>query len=240
MLSAFVCVLVASASAQLCGGDVAVVAYNTEGVDSFAWVALRDLPPGTEIHFASACVSNGWFRWGDHLGRPVGPGPLTWTGTNLLKAGTVVSWVSSTQRCWSVGVLSGGVPSLSSSGDQIFAYTGTIVYNAAGTAPWLGDPSLARMLYGLNFANDGWDSVTGGNLSTSFIPAGLSVEAGTAVHVGDYHNAFYGGPRAGAAAEILACIANSSNWVTSVNSIHPSLWPSAFEIRSSGMILSVQ
>ena len=122
--------------AQLRAGDVAVIAFNTDNPDSFAWVALRDMPSNTVIHFTSSSVSNDWFRWGDHLGRAVSPGPLTWTSTNPVPSGTVVSWVSGTQRCWSVGVLAGGVPTLSSSGDQLFAYAGTIASNSLGVAPW--------------------------------------------------------------------------------------------------------
>ena len=225
---------------QIQPGDLAVVAYNTVGTDSFAWVALRDLPQGTVIHFVTACVSNGWFRWGDHLGRTVQPGPLTWTSTNGVKAGSVISWISSTQKCWSVGAISGGAPALSSTGDQIFAYTGTIVSNSAGRAPWIGDPAQARMVYGLNFANEGWDNVTGGNLVTSFIPAGLSVSACTAVHVGNQRNAFYAGPCTGTVSKILSAISNSRNWVTSVDWINPDQWPARFSVKPAGTFLIVQ
>jgi len=226
--------------AQLVAGDVAVVAYNTDGTDAFAWLALRDMPIGTTIHFTSSSVSNGWFRWGDHLGRAVGPGPLTWTSTNFIKAGTVISWISGTQKCWSVGAISGGAPALSSSGDQIFAYTGTVVSNAAGIGPWWGDPAHAVMLYGLNFANAGWDNLNGGGSSTSYIPEGLSVQAGTAVHAGTNRNAFYAGDCSGTAAQILAAISNPGNWVVSVNSINPGQWPAVFAVKAAGTLISVQ
>jgi hypothetical protein len=225
---------------QLQPGDMAVVAYNTAGTDSFAWVALRDMPQGTVIHFTSSSVSNGWFRWGDHLGRAVAPGPLTWTSTNLIKAGSVISWISGTQKCWSVGSLSGGAPVLSSSGDQIFAYTGMVASNSAGRAPWIGDPAQALMVYGLNFANEGWDNVTGGGPNTSFIPPGLSVEACTAVHAGNQRNAFYAGPCSGTVSRILAAISNSSNWVTHVDWINPNQWPVKFGIKPTGTFLIVQ
>jgi hypothetical protein len=228
------------AYSQLKPGDLAVVAYNTVGTDSFAWVALRDMPQGTVIHFTSACVSNGWFRWGDHIGRPVAPGPLTWTSTNGVKAGTVISWISGTQKCWSAGAISGSAPALSSTGDQIFAYTGLIASNSIGQAPWIGDPAQALMLYGLNFANEGWDNVTGGNLITSFIPAGLSVAACTAVHAGNQRNAFYAGPCTGTVSRLLSAISNSSNWVTSVEWINPDQWPVKFPVTPTGTFLIVQ
>ncbi len=225
---------------QLRPGDLAVVAYNTAGMDSFAWVALRDMPQGTVIHFTSSSVSNGWFRWGDHLGRAVAPGPLTWTSTNLVKAGSVISWISGTQKCWSVGSLSGGAPALSSSGDQIFAYTGMVASNSAGRAPWSGDPAQALMLYGLNFANEGWDNVTGGGANTSFIPPGLSIEARTAVHAGNQRNAFYAGPCSGTVSRLLSAISNSSNWVTSVDWINPDQWPARLSVKPTGTFLIVQ
>lgn len=240
LLFVLLSVLPVGVRAQLAAGDVAVVAYNTEGTDAFAWLALRDMPAGTVIHFTSSSVSNGWFRWGDHLGRVVGPGPLTWTSTNRVRAGTVVSWVSGTPKCWSTGAISGGTPALNSAGDQIFAYTGSVVSNAAGTGPWWGDPSGAVMLYGLNFANTGWNNVTGGGPSTSYIPEGLSVVAGTAVHAGTNRNAYYAGNCSGSASEILAAISNSANWVSSETFIDPGLWPSAFAVKPPGSLIIVQ
>ncbi len=213
--------------AQLQAGDVAVVAYNTDTIDSFAWVAFRDIPPNTPIHFTNSSVSNGWFRWGDHLGRVAGPGPLTWTSTNVLPAGSVVSWVAGTQKCWSVGLLSGGGMTLSAEGDQIFAYTGTITYNVAGTAPWLGDATHAVMLFGLNFANSGWDNVNGG-VNSSFVPAGVSMRSYTAVHVGNRDNGFYSGNRTGNVSELLRSIALTNHWSASNDFIDPAQWPVSF------------
>jgi len=225
--------------AQLRAGDVAVIAYTTEGTDSFAWVGFRDMPSNTVIHFTSSSVSNGWFRWGDHLGRAVGPGPLTWTATNLVKAGTVISWVSGTPKCWTVGAISGGVPSLSFSGDQIFAYTGSIVSNSAGTAPWIGDAGPATLLFGLNFANGGWDNITGGG-GTSYIPAGLSTNNATAVHAGLSRNAWYSGPLAGSASEIRAALACPGNWTDTTNAVIPSFWSGGFKVRPTGGGMMIQ
>lgn len=220
--------------AQLRAGDVAIVAYNTDTPDAFAWVALREVPANTAIHFTNSSVSNGWFRWGDHLGRAVAPGPLTWSSTNRLPAGTVVSWISGTQKCWSVGVLSGGVPTLSVSGDQIIAYTGAIVSNSAGVAPWVGDCSQATLLFALNFANSGWDNVTGGGPNTSFVPSGLSTALCTAVHVGSLDNGSYSGVTTGKSHEVRASLARPGNWTTSDTLIDPAVWPSVFFIRDSG------
>lgn len=227
--------------AALQPGDVAVIAYDTDTPDAFAWIAFRDLPSNTVIHFTSSSVSNGWFRWGDHLGRAVAPGPLSWTSTNPLPAGTVVSWVSGTQKCWSTGVLSGGAPTLSTDGDQIIAYTGTISSNAAGTYPWIGDCSQATLLYGLNFANAGWDNVTGGGPNTSFVPPGLSTALATAVHVNNQDNGFYSGVTTGTPSDLRAALALPANWTTSAALINPSVWPVCFKVNDiSGTVISIR
>ena len=228
------------AGAQLRAGDVAIIAYNSDVTDSFAWVAFRDIPPHTTIHFTNSSVSNNWFRWGDHLGRAVAPGPLNWTSTNLLRAGSVVSWTAGTQKCWSVGSLSGGGMTLSAEGDQIFAYTGTISSNSLGPIPWIGDASTATMLFGLNFANNGWDNIKGGG-SSSYIPSGLSTEVWTAVHAGNWDNGYYSGIKTGKAAEILSAISAASNWTSSADFISPGQWPSSFVINVfRGMLIYVQ
>ncbi len=224
----------------LCAGDLAVVAYNTDYTDSFAWVAFRDIPPNTLIHFTNSSVSNGWFRWGDHLGRTVSPGPLTWTSPNLLKEGTVVTWIAGTQKCWSVGILSGGGMTLSAEGDQIFAYTGKINHNVAGTSPWLGDASDAVMLFGLNFANGGWDNVTGG-ASRSYIPSGLSSGDHTAVHAGKWDNGYYSGIRTGTVSKLLRSIDSLAKWTSSSDYISPGQWPTFFLIEPPrGTLISVE
>ncbi|MEI8122133.1 MAG: hypothetical protein WCI20_08770 [bacterium] len=233
----FLSCLAGDVLAQLKAGDVAVIAYNTDSPDAFAWVAFRDVPANTAIHFTNSSVSNGWFRWGDHLGRAVAPGPLTWSSPNVLPAGTVVSWVSGTQKCWNVGVLSGGVPSLGTDGDQLIAYTGSIVSNSEGLYPWIGDCSQATLLFALNFANAGWDNLTGGGPNTSYVPPGLSTNLGTAVHVNNQDDGYYSGIRTGTVSELRTAISLPGNWTTSANAISPANWPSGFLVRGLGGVL---
>jgi len=233
--------LAGDALAQLQAGDVAVIAYNTDSPDSFAWVAFRDVPANTDIHFTSSSVSNGWFRWGDHLGRAVAPGPMTWSSADVLPAGTVVSWVSGTQKCWSVGALSGGVPALSTDGDQLIAYTGSIVSNSAGHYPWIGDCRQATFLFALNFANSGWDNVNGGGPNTSFVPPGLSTNLATAVHVNSQDDGYYSGIRTGTVEELRSALGVPGNWTTSANVINPSAWPVSFFVKwVHGTVFSVR
>ncbi len=222
------CLSVATARAELATGDIAIIAVNTDVSDDFAWLAVRDIPSNTVIHFTDSSVSNGMFRWTEHLSG-ISPGPLSWSSTGLVSAGTVVRWCG-TNAQWSIGAAEGAAPALSVSGDQLIAYTGNIVSNGAFPGPWWGDPVGARMLFAVNIANGGWDDVNGGGTGTSFVPPGLSTNAGTALHLGGLDNACYGGPRNGIARIIKACIADPANWISSDEAMPASSWPDSFAI----------
>lgn len=216
---------------------MAIVAVNTDG-DAFAWVALRSLPAGTVINFTDSSVSNGMFRWTEHLGtKPAGP--LQWSASAPVAAGTVVRW-NGTNQAWSLGQAGGAALQLSSDGDQVIAFTGCIVSNAAAPAPWRGDPAGAAMLCAVNLANGGWDDVAGGSTESSFVPPGLSVAAGTAVHLGSKDDAYYAGPLRGTAADLRRWLANPAQWVTSQDEVAPTHWPVALEILRQGALISVQ
>lgn len=47
-----VCLAAVRAVEQLSAGDVAVIAYNSDSPDEFAWVALKTIYPNTVIGFA--------------------------------------------------------------------------------------------------------------------------------------------------------------------------------------------
>lgn len=228
------------ARAELGPGDVAIVAVNTDECDDFAWVALCDVPSNTVIRFTDSSVSNGWFRWTEHLGG-MSPGPLEWSSTGTVAAGTVVRWDGLNFE-WSVGQAGGVAPDLSASGDQLIAYTGSISSNAALTSPWLGDPGGAHLLCGVNIANSGWDNVAGGAAGTSFVPPGLSTNAGTALHLGARDDTCYIGLTRGTAGELRLRLADPANWVTSNDPYGGSQWPTAFDIVTDrrGTMVSIQ
>ena len=193
--------------------------------------------------FTDSSVSNGCFRWTEHFGPLVGPcGPLVWRSHASLKAGTVVRWEGSALTNWSSGEGSGAPPELSTAGDQLFAYTGDITNNPAFPSPWKGDPAGATLLFGLNFANSGWDNVRGGDSSTSFVPPGLSTTACTAVHVNSKEDGYYNGIRTGTVAQLLAAMACPSNWVTSNAAFSSTNWPDSFLILGlhSGTVFSLR
>lgn len=224
----------AGRAAMLSPGDVAIVAVNTDG-DEFAWVAWRTIPAQTVINFTDSSVSNGLFRWTEHLGM-LSPGPLRWSSSNVVVAGTVVRWNDGSRK-WSLGQASGASMDLSADGDQVIAYTGSIVSNGACAAPWRGDPSGATMVCAVNLANGGWDNVTGGGANGSYVPPGLSVAEGTALHLGRGKNAYYAGPRRGKLSDLRCWIANPANWTSLATKIDPTNWPSSFEVPRPGTLM---
>ncbi|MDJ0598379.1 MAG: hypothetical protein QNJ37_06020 [Crocosphaera sp.] len=85
-------------------GDIAIIGFNFDNPDEFAFVTLVDITAGTEIKF----TDNGWQAAGSFRATE---GTFTWTASTDIAAGTVIN------------------PSISSvlfstSGDQIIAYQG--------------------------------------------------------------------------------------------------------------------
>jgi hypothetical protein len=227
ILAGVIAVWGALARAEIEPGDVAVVAYATDGTeDDFAWVALRDIPSNTVLKFTDSSVSNGWFRWSEHLGSVPYAGPLTWSFSNALPAGTVVRFVSDN---WDRGLALGRKMDLSVAGDQIFIYTGTIVSNPALAFPLCGDASAADMLFGIDFANGGWNPA-GGTTSESAVPAGLSPALRTAVYTDARDNGYYIGPLTGTVNALTRAIANPAHWATSDDPQDEAGWPAGFVV----------
>ena len=109
-------------------GDIAFVAFNVDGDDDFAIVALADIPANTTIYFSDNEL--------DGMGglADTNEGIQEWsTGGSIIVAGTVVTFTDTvSSRIASIGTLStnNGSMNLSGAGDALFAYLGT-----SGTAP---------------------------------------------------------------------------------------------------------
>ncbi len=118
------------AQSTLSAGDIAIIGFNFDNPDEFAFVALIDLESGTQINF----TDNGWQASGSFRG---GEGTDTWTASSAISAGTIVTVNPSSMA-------------LSSSGDQILAYQGTeesptFIYalNSEGTG-WQSDATSSN------------------------------------------------------------------------------------------------
>ena len=204
-------------------GDIAMIAMNAVEAEEFAWVPLVDIPAGTVINFTDSShgtEANGafydMFRWTEHLDES-GGGPLTWMHLSEVRAGTVIKLFIEEKGGaiqWNIGSHTGLQPHLSSSGDQIFVYQKDIFENpGSGFENYIGDYSHTNMIYGINWANEGWAVSGPGSTSDSYIPQGLSTADFTAVSVGSDNNYYYHGPIAGPRDYLLEQIADTDNWV---------------------------
>ncbi|MDJ0511731.1 MAG: ExeM/NucH family extracellular endonuclease [Crocosphaera sp.] len=92
------------AGTTLLAGDIAIIGFNFDNPDQFAFLTLVDLTPGTEIQF----TDNGWQAAGTFRANE---GTFTWTASTNIAAGTVINPTLSSVA-------------FSASGDQIIAYQG--------------------------------------------------------------------------------------------------------------------
>ncbi|MDJ0553330.1 MAG: endonuclease/exonuclease/phosphatase family protein [Microcoleaceae cyanobacterium MO_207.B10] len=93
------------AATTLSAGDIAIVGFNYDNPDEFAFTPLVDIGAGTEINF----TDNGWQAAGTFRATE---GTFTWTAPTDIAAGTIINPTISS-------IL------FSASGDQIIAYQGT-------------------------------------------------------------------------------------------------------------------
>ncbi|GAB5525353.1 MAG: hypothetical protein Roseis2KO_32250 [Roseivirga sp.] len=185
----------------LAEGDIMFVAYNGDGDDGFAIVALVDIPPNSTIYFND----NEWNGSGIGGGGAfdgTSEGEMTWsTGASVITAGTVVTFdevdnSSNTNFGASVGTLTGSTL-LGSSNEVIYAFVGT------------DDSTPTTFLSAI--ANDEFN-VSNGQLANTGLTAGVD-----AVNIdGDEDVMVYTGSTVcnGTQAQCAAQIANITNWTT--------------------------
>ena len=163
--------------------------------------------PSTSIQFTDkGWLSSNVFRSGE--------GTLTWTSdTAFVPAGTVVDLVHDSGNNWiastgSVAESDAGF-SLSTAGDQIIAFQGSIDGGGALTG---------TIVAALNYDSpDGWDTGTALSANESALPLGL-VDNDTAVSFTHQDNGFYdcsAAPVSGTADDLRAAMAAVSNWTRS-------------------------
>ncbi|TDP72490.1 PEP-CTERM sorting domain-containing protein [Roseateles toxinivorans] len=209
------------AQAALTAGDIAVVAYNTDTADNFAWVALVDIAANTTINFTDSSWQGSAFRVTEHLDA-AGGGPLSWKSASALAAGSVVRFTGNGSVSWSTGTATGTVLNLANGGDQIFGFTGAIA------AP--------NFLTGTQFAHANGiiaSPTVSNSTNTTNVPTGLSLNAGTMVNLGNFDNGYYKGATTGTKAELLSKIGNVANWTrTDSGDYATSVWASSFTVTA--------
>jgi hypothetical protein len=195
----------------LSAGDIAFVSYYADSPESFSFVALTNISAGDVISFTDSGVRSDTGQINPSAS--IVEGILDWTApVGGVPAGTVVT-ISSTGiftpsetisvSHGSVVVADDPVSLNGTSGDQLFAFTGSI-----------GSPNY---LAGVNANNSDWEtSLTFDSTTLSVLPSGL-VDGVSAMHqTTEVDNMFYSGPSTFATpAAGLAAINDFSNWTSS-------------------------
>eukprot|EP00928_Gymnodinium_smaydae_P090848 TRINITY_DN74560_c0_g1_i1.p1 TRINITY_DN74560_c0_g1~~TRINITY_DN74560_c0_g1_i1.p1 ORF type:complete len:738 (+),score=56.06 TRINITY_DN74560_c0_g1_i1:3-2216(+) len=183
-------------------GDCAIIGMHADNPDDFGILMLADIRAGEKI-FATdnGILGDGSLRRTE--------GIISYTPASVLPAGTVL-----TQANFST--VEEGSFSLSSSGDQLIVFIGSIsspeyicALNNEGSAVWQSAASSA---------------------ATSALPQGL-VNGVDAVALDEADNVAYAGPLNGTAISLRTSINNGSNWVRD-NTAHPA-FPLRFNVIRS-------
>ncbi|WP_127562585.1 Hint domain-containing protein [Nioella ostreopsis] len=195
----------------LSAGDIAFVSYYADSPESFSFVALTSISAGDVISFTDSGVRSDTGQI--NPGASSVEGILDWTApAGGVPAGTVVTISSNgiftpsetiSVSHGSVVVADDPVSLNGGSGDQLFAFTGSI--------------ASPNYLAGVNANNSDWESsLTFDSTTLSVLPTGL-VDGVSAMHQTTLaDNMFYSGPSSFATpAAGLAAINDFSNWTSS-------------------------
>lgn len=173
-----------NAQTTLAAGDIAFTGYNSQGAtnDTFSFVLLKNITAGTVINF----TDNGWLNPGNFRS---GEQVVTWTSGLAIVAGREIiitgpnagaGTATISGNGTSAGTCSGSMPSLSTSGDQVIAFQGTIASPTIISAIHMNVYSTDALECG-NTVAAGWDpdcfdgaGGTVGNTSFSKLPTGLT------------------------------------------------------------------
>jgi hypothetical protein len=195
-------------------GDLQFLSFRSDAPDAFSFVIWQPLEDSTRIGF----TDNGWAAGDINSFSHQTESSIYWTyrGQRPLKAGTVISISCFQANCSaSVGVVSGYLGGLSTSGDQIFAFQGSL--------------DSVHFLAAINFDGLGW---AGDRLdpNTSALPSSLVNDA---IHLDEIDNAHFAGIRNNHRIdEYKNWISDTDNGWLSYNSgsIHMNADTSSFEI----------
>lgn len=169
-------------------GDIAIIGINMDDPDKLTFVVLTNIDANTQIKFTDNGVT-------DQGTLKDNEGTWTWTATNSVAAGTVIT-LNSDMTATTGTLTKSGAFALSTSGDQILAYQ--------------GDKTAPNYLYAVNVKGTAWqpDSL---DTNSSALPPGLN-NGTTAVALVEKDNVVYSGTTLGNKAALLSAISNPANW----------------------------
>jgi uncharacterized protein len=190
----------------LTAGDVAFLSLIADNPDTFSFVLLKAIDAGTIVNV----TDNGWlaadsFRTGEGVLQYVAPGAQS--------IGTVITYIDGGTNLGWTNVSGGTAFALSTSGDALIAFQGTL--SGTGTTVTSATPTVLAALT-INRSTFDADAI---NANTSALPTGLTLGT-NAVAVGqatlEFDNSRYSGPTTfTTAAAARTAINTASNWTGS-------------------------
>jgi hypothetical protein len=221
-------------------GDIAILGFNSNAPDGFAFVTWVELAPNTVIKFtdngflssnSATSASNG--RGGENF--------VTWTNnsSSVIPAGTVITIIDGTPA--SQGIIYQTLSGISNSGDQIFAYQGAGNGTTASSSDFgtNSNPSTftGTILFGLNFGSS-WMSTGTPAPATSYRPSELASTYGSiALTTSSTSRGQYTGARSGLTLpQLKAAVVDPANWTTATSAGVITLNATAFTIAQAQTI----
>ncbi|AFY73355.1 putative extracellular nuclease [Synechococcus sp. PCC 7502] len=190
----------------LSSGDIAFLSLIADNPDTFSFVLLKDIDAGTIINVTdNGFLSSGSLRTGE--------GVLQYVAASALTVGTVITYIDGTSNTNWTNVSGGTSFALSTSGDSLIAFQGTLTGSGSSTTStnptFLAAVTINRSTFDANAADS----------NTTALPTGLT-DGVNAVAVGntsaEFDNARYTGPTSFASvAEARTAINTTSNWTKS-------------------------
>ena len=188
---------------NLSPGDIAILGFQSDDPDKFAFIVLTDLDGETEIKF----TDNGWTGTGFRTGE----GTLTWTAPSEgLNKGSVIT--VSAEGGWNAtsgSITPSGNIAFAVGGDQIIVYQGsssspTLIY-AFSTSPWINTGEISS--------------------KTSYLPTGLTNGNTAHCFASTYNNGYYTNEKIiESKASALSSISNDDNWTKSNSTVTFPSW----------------
>ncbi len=206
----------------LVAGDIVVIGFSGDTAPtgggtakSLTFVPLVNLEAGTIINFTDSGWLGTGFRANEGGAIFTAAAPIA-AGANISAAGTSNGTWAANGAEWTAppaGVGNNGM-NFSTGGDQVLVFQ--------------GDAATPTLIFAVNGASTGWSSVANADDSNrTSLPTGLTdgvncaaVGAGTGDE-DEYDNVWYTGITDGTRSEILAAVANDSNWTGNNTSYTP-------------------
>jgi hypothetical protein len=193
-----------SSNAAVTVGSIAFLGFNQDEAEHFAFVVTTDIGGGEVINFTDAGYgSNGVgesdkFRWTEHLNIAGTPGPLTWTTTSTILAGTVVIYDDTDNRFefangTAAGSVAGAEMDFAATGDGITAYQGNIV-DLGSASNYRGDASGITFI-GVTQIGGSFLTSGAGSTGLNYLPSALTNGTSAFDYTSTLDNYRYNGSR---------------------------------------------